>query len=289
MRDQLRSALRSLVRRPALAAAVVATLTLGIGGNSAIFSAVDAVLLKPLPYPTADRLVAVYESNLVRRQATQLVAPGRLEEWNQMNQTFLGLAATYFENLTDMTGALPERVEARKTSPRFFAVLGMPAALGRTASPEEEIFGGPRVVVLSDAFWRKRFEGNPLAIGRTLTLGSADYTIIGVMPPWFRYPTATTEVWLPTQAPRGFLQARQARLYTAIGRLKPGVTPEQGQADLSAVEARLAKEFPKPTPAGAPRSCRSRRSRSAACVDRCGCSLARWRSSSSRRSATSRA
>ena len=92
-----------------------------------------------------------------------------------MNQTFLGLAATYFENLTDMTGALPERVEARKTSPRFFAVLGMPAALGRTASPEEEIFGGPRVVVLSDAFWRKRFEGNPLAIGRTLTLGSADY------------------------------------------------------------------------------------------------------------------
>jgi putative ABC transport system permease protein len=94
MRDQLHSAIRSLARRPALCAAVVATLTLGIGANSAIFSAVDAVLLRPLPYPKADRLVAVYESNLARRQATQLLAPGRLEEWNSMNQTFVALAAS---------------------------------------------------------------------------------------------------------------------------------------------------------------------------------------------------
>jgi putative ABC transport system permease protein len=244
MRDQLRSASRSLLHRPALAAAVIVTLTLGIGANSAIFSAVDAVLLEPLPYPNPDRLVSVYESNLARRQSTQLVAPGRLEEWNRMNQTFLGLAASYFENMTDTTGALPERVEAMRVSPRFFAVLGVPAAIGRTLNPEEELFGGPRAAVLSDLFWRKRYGANPLAVGQSLTLGGASYTIIGVMPPSFRYPKPTTEVWLPTQAPEMFLKARGARLYTAIGRLKPGVTPEQGQADLSAVEARLAVQYP---------------------------------------------
>lgn len=244
MRDQFRSAVRSLVHRPALAAAVIVTLTLGIGANSAIFSAVDAILLKPLPYPEADRLVSVYESNLARRQSTQLVAPGRLEEWNRMNRTFTGLAACYFENMTDTTRVLPERVAAMRVSPRFFSVFGVPAAVGRTLAAPEELFGGPRAVVLSDAFWKKRFAANPGAVGQALTLGGSSYTIVGIMPASFRYPTATTEVWLPTQAPEGFLRARGARLYTAIGRLKPGVTPDQGQADLSAVEAQLARQYP---------------------------------------------
>ena len=119
----LRSALRALAHRRGLALTVVATLTLGIGANSAIFSAVDAVLLKPLPYPDAGRLVAVYESSAARRQSTANVAPGRLEEWNAMNHTFDGLAASYFENMTDTSGLLPERVEAMRTSPRFFPVL----------------------------------------------------------------------------------------------------------------------------------------------------------------------
>src|SRR6478736_641468 len=101
MIDQLRAAVRSIQNRPAMAAAVVATLALGIGANSAIFSAVDAVLLKPLPYPEADRLVAVYELNRGLKQATQLVAPVRLEEWNAQSGSFTGLAGSYFENLTD--------------------------------------------------------------------------------------------------------------------------------------------------------------------------------------------
>jgi hypothetical protein len=135
MLHDIRSALRALRRRRGLTIAVVLTLTLGIGANSAIFSAVDAVLLKPLPYPAADRLVSIYEANLSRRQSTALLAPGRLEEWNQMNQTFSGLAATYFENMTDTSGPLPARVEAMRTSPRFFSVLGVAPAIGRTFSP----------------------------------------------------------------------------------------------------------------------------------------------------------
>src|SRR5216684_2248746 len=117
---------------------IVLTLMLGIGANSTIFSAVDAVLIKPLPYPAADRLVAVYELNRGLRQATQLVAPVRLEEWNRANRLFAGLAGSYFENMTDTTGAVPERVEAMRVSPRFFSVLAVPAAIGRTFTPQED-------------------------------------------------------------------------------------------------------------------------------------------------------
>src|SRR2546422_301743 len=133
MFHQWRAAARSLSHRRGLALTIVLTLMLGIGANSAIFSAVDAVLLKPLPYPDADRLVSVYELNMSRRDATQLVAPVRLEEWNRLNQSFAGLAGSYFENITDTTGALPERVEAMRISPRFFSVLGVAPAIGGAA------------------------------------------------------------------------------------------------------------------------------------------------------------
>ena len=132
MLHEWRAALRSVARRRGLAVTVVLTLALGIGANSAIFSAIDTVLLRPLPYPGADRLVAVFEANAARKQHTSLVAPGRLEEWNRLNLTFDGIAGSYFENLTDTTGALPERLAAFRTSPRFFSVLGTPPALGRT-------------------------------------------------------------------------------------------------------------------------------------------------------------
>jgi hypothetical protein len=244
MRDQLIAALRGLRHRRGVAATVVLTLTLGIGANSAIFSAVDAVLLKPLPYPDADRLVRVYELNLGQKQATQLVAPVRIEEWNRASRTLAGLAGSYFENMTDTTGALPERIAAMRTSPRFFTVLGVAAAVGRTSTAEEETLGGPAVVIMSDGYWRSRFNADPGVIGRPLVLSGASRTIIGVMPPSFRYPTAATEAWVPAQMPAMLLQARQARFFFAIGRLKPGVTVEQAQADLTAAQARLGEQFP---------------------------------------------
>ena len=223
---------------------VVLTLTLGIGANSAIFSAVDAVLLKPLPYPAADRLVSVYERNAGLRQATQLVAPGRLEEWNAQNRTFEALGASYFENITDTSGPVPERVAAMNTSPRFFQVLGVAPALGRLPAPQEERFGGPPVIVISDAFWRRRFGADPSVLGRALTLGGTSRSIVGVMPPSFRYPTAATDVWTPTRAQPSFLAVRTARLYTTVGRLKPGVTLAQALDDLNAIQARLGEQYP---------------------------------------------
>jgi predicted permease len=223
---------------------VVALLALGIGANSAIFSAVDAVLLRPLPYPGADRLVAIYEANVSRHDLTSLVAPVRLAEWNRMNRSFDGLAGSYFENMTDTTGPLPERVAAMRISPRFFSVLGTPAALGRAPTDAEDRFGGPAVVVVGDAFWRERLHADPNAVGRALVLGGVSRTIVGVMPASFRYPAMTTEAWIPAQMSAGLLQARQARFYTAVGRLKPGITPEQAEADLSTVQMQLGDQFP---------------------------------------------
>jgi putative ABC transport system permease protein len=244
MLHEVRAAVRSVARRRGLALAIVFTLALGIGANSAIFSVIDAVLLKPLPYPDSERLTAVYEVNAGRHDRTSLVAPVRLEEWNRMNRSFDGLAGTYFENMTDTTGPLPERVEAMRVSPRFFVVLGTPAALGRTTTPAEETFGGPAVVVVSDAFWRSRLQSDPAAIGRTLILNGARRTIVGVMPPSFRYPSAETEAWIPAQHRAELLADRQARFYRTVGRLKRGVTPEQAAKDLAAVQRRLGEQFP---------------------------------------------
>ena len=220
------------------------TLTLGMGANTTIFAFIDGVLLRPLPYPDCGRLVAAYELNRGIKQSTQLVAPVRLEEWNNGNRTFVALAGSYFENVTDTTSGAPERIEAMRTSPRFFTVLGVAAALGRTLSAEEERFGGSPAVVISDAFWRTHFNADPSAVGRRLILGGTSRTIVGVMPPAFRYPTATTEVWIPAQTPAFLMRERRARFYTTVGRLKPGVSVDQAEADLSSVQARLGEQFP---------------------------------------------
>jgi putative ABC transport system permease protein len=244
MRDDLRSALRAFRHRPTLALMVVATLALGIGANSAIFAAVDAVLLKPLPYPGAEQLVSIYELNRAERQATQLVAPVRLEEWNRGNRSLQGIAGSYFENMTDTSGAIPERVEGMRISPRFFAVLGVSAALGRTPTEDEERSGGPPSVVLSDRLWRNRFAADPQIVGRRLALSGVSRTVVGVMPASFRYPTATTDAWIPAQMSQALMRERRARFYTAVGRLKPGTTIEQAEADLTAVQTRLGEQFP---------------------------------------------
>jgi putative ABC transport system permease protein len=244
MLQDWRFALRSVAQRRGSTLAILVTLSLGIGANSAIFSAVDAVLLKPLPYPDADRLVAIYEARVADNDLANLVAPVRLEEWNSLTRSFDGIAGSYFENVTDTTGSPPERVAARRTSPRFFSVLGAPPALGRTFTAEEERFGGPAVVVISDAFWRNRFNGEASVVGRSLMLGGVSRTIVGVMPPWFRYPVTSTEVWMPAQLPERLLGMRQARFYTAVGRLRADVALEQARDDLNAIQNRLGKQYP---------------------------------------------
>jgi putative ABC transport system permease protein len=235
--------LRSLRGRPGFFAATVLTLGLGGGIATAVFSLVDTVLIRPLPYPDADRLVTVYESSPSARERTSLIAPARLEDWSRLNRTFAALSASYSENVTDTSAAEPERLEGRRVMPRFFAVYAMPFVAGRAFTAEEERENGPGAAVISEAFWARRFNRDPKAIGRALTIGGVPFEIVGVVPSAFT--GAATDVWLPAQMSAFLLQLREARFLQGIGRLRPGVSLEQAGADLVTVQNALAKEFPK--------------------------------------------
>jgi putative ABC transport system permease protein len=237
---QLRIILRGFRRRYGTAAAVVVTLAVCIGATSAIFAIVDALLLRPLPYPDAERLVAVHESNLRRRETEGLLAPVRLIEWARASRSFAAIAGCYFENFTDTSGALPERVETMRVSAGFLQLFATPPARGRVFTAEEERLVAP-VAVISDAFWMRRFGRAPDTVGRRLELGGRSYTIVGIMPPAFQAPDATTELWAP-MAP--LTQWREARILTAFGRLQPGVSAEGAEAELTRIQSQLGEIYP---------------------------------------------
>src|SRR5579872_2351455 len=233
---------RALIRRPGFVAAVVVILALGIGANTAIFSLVDAVLLKPLPYPNSDRLVTVMEASPSKNESTSLIAPARLEDWNRRNRTFEAIAASYGENVTDTSGAEPERLAALRVSPRYFTVFGVKPTAGRTLTPEEELDGGPASVVISHRLWVRRFHQATDAIGRRLVLEGRGYTIVGVVPDDF---SSAVDLWIPAQLSAGLLRNRDARFMVGVGRMKPRVTVAQAQEDLARVQRDLGLEFPK--------------------------------------------
>jgi predicted permease len=234
---------RSLVRRPAYFIAATATLACGAGITTAVFSLVDTVLLKPLPYPAADQLVTLYESSPAARDRTSLIAPGRLEDWNRLSRSFEALSASYSENVTDTSGAEPERLVGVRVAPRFFTVYAVPPLAGRYFTSEEEQDGGPGAAVISEALWTRRFSRQPSAVGASLVIGGRLYQVVGVAPATFT--SAATDVWLPAQTPQGLMRVREARFMSGVGRLRPGVTVESGAANLAAVQDALAREFPK--------------------------------------------
>ena len=246
-----RQAWRSLGRRPGFLATAVLTLGFGAGVTTAVFSLVDTVLIKPLPYPDADRLVTVYEASPASKERTSLVAPARLEDWHRLNRSFAAISGSYSENVTDTSGADPERLQGRRVAPRFFVVYAMPPLAGRTFTEDEERSDGPGAVVLSERFWTRRFNRDPGAIGRALTIGGRSYQIVGVMPAAFAGDA--TEIWLPAHLMPFFTQLRNARFLQGVGRLRPDVTIQTGAHDLASVQGALGREFPRPMPAGPPR------------------------------------
>ena len=238
-----RQAWRSLMRRPAFLTAAVLTLGFGGGTTTAVFSLVNTVLIKPLPYPNADDLVSVYESSPSARDRISLIAPGRIEDWHRLNRTFVAISGSYSENVTDTSGDEPERLEGRRVTPRFFAVYGMRPLAGRAFTDEEEQPTGPGAAVVSERFWTRRFHRDPAAVGRALLIGGRPYEIVGVMPGTFT--GATTDVWLPAQISQGLMRARGARFLGGIGRLRPGIRVETAAADLVSVQSALGRQFPK--------------------------------------------
>jgi putative ABC transport system permease protein len=239
---QWQIAFRALLRRPGYSVTAILMLVLGIGATTTLFSVVDTILLKALPYPDADRLVTVMEASPSKNKKESLIAPGRLEDWNRLNQTFESIAAIYAENLTDTSGTEPERLAGRRASPRYFAVYGMAPLIGRTFLKEEEVDGGPAVAVISYGLWTRRYGQAPGVLGQRLVLGGKGYTIVGVMPKEFT--AAGVDLWVPAQTAPFLMRIREARFYSGVGRMKPGVTIQQAQADLSRVQQQLGEQYP---------------------------------------------
>ena len=238
-----RQAWRSLVRRPAFFVATVLTLAIGAGMTTAVFSVVDTVLVKPLPYPDAHGLVTVYELSPLTRERRSLVAPGRLQDWQRANRSFIAISATYTESVTDTSGQEPERLAGVRVAPRFFEVYGQPPIAGRWFSDDEERETGPTAAVISERFWTRRFNRAPSAIDQTLVIGGKAYPIVGVMPASFT--AAITDVWLPAKMSSWLSGQREARFLNGVGRLKRGVTIEQAARDLALVQQELGRQFPR--------------------------------------------
>ena len=238
-----RQAARSLARRPGFSIGAIIIIAAGIAAATGVFSIVDTAVLKPLPYPDPHRLVQVMEANPAKAQAAGLLAPGRLEDWNRLNRTFVTIAGSYSENVTETSGHMPERLASRRVSPRYFGVFGVRAAIGRTFTPEEEVSGGPLVVVISDHLWSQRFQRRADVLAQRLRFGGISRAIVGVMPASF--DDRRVDLWIPAQISGFLAQARDARFMTGVGRMKPGVTIAAAQRDLSRVQAELGERFPK--------------------------------------------
>lgn len=238
----LRYASRTLAKAPGFSLTVVVTLALGIGANTAIFSALDAVLLRPLPFPDAERLVRLTQRQ--EQSAQTMIAPVRLEDWNRLNSTFQAVTGYYVEDVSETSGDLPERIRRAFVAPRFLEVWGVEPARGRGFTAEEYRFGGPSAALVSDRYWRTRLGSDPNVLGRSVRIGRAAIPIVGVMPASFRFPDRDVDLWSPAHVDAPYAQSRANTWYTGIGRLRPNVTLAQARDNMAGVQAQLAAEYP---------------------------------------------
>lgn len=242
--QDIRYALRGLTKEPGFAAAAVLTLGLGIGANTAVFSVVDGVLLKPLPYPEPGRLVSVAETNLARGRTAVTVSPANYVDWRDQSTAFDGLAAYGAGTSTLAHGGVARRVKVLESTAELFHVLGTVPSLGRVFRPEEMVRGAGRVVVLGHALHRERFGGDPGILGRPISIDGVPYEVIGVLPPGFRFPLEGSDLYLPFVFPKDVARQRGAHYLNVVGRLRPGVTLPEARRQLSAIGARLAAAYP---------------------------------------------
>jgi predicted permease len=241
IRDLIRAA-RALRDRPGFTLTIVVTLALGIGANAAIFSLVDASLLRPLPFVEPDRLVALGEAR-PSGEADDLAAP-TFVEWRHAARSLEALAAWTWWGLALTGRGEPEELLTIRASPSLFPTLGAGAALGRTFAPEEEAPGRGAVVLLSDGLWRRRFGADPGILGRTLVLDGEPRTVVGVMPRGFRFPDAEIDLWIPLGFHDYERESRTIRMFNVIGRLAPGATIDGARAEMAAIAAATAAREP---------------------------------------------
>jgi len=244
MMNDLQYGLRMLWKHKSVSGIALLTLALGIGVNSAIFSVVNAVVLRPLPYPESERLMVVW-GNLHKTGLEEIeISALEFQDFQQQCQAFEHIAAYAIQGL-NLTGVdQPERVRGATVSANLFPTLRVQPQLGRNFTVDEDSAGNDTVVILGDSLWQRRFGGDPSVINKTVQLDGRTLTVIGVMPANFHFPDRDTEAWIPLAFTPDLLEEnnRGSHFLNVIGRLKSGVTPSQAQADLDTVTTRLSQE-----------------------------------------------
>ena len=241
--QDVRYGARVLLKTPGFALVAVLTLALGIGANTAIFSVVNAVLVRPLGYPDAERLVKVWEDESARGLSSQAtVAPGNYFDWKSQNQTLERMAASEFRAFNLTGDGEPERVIANGVEANYFSLIGVRPAIGRDFLPEEDAPGGAKSAVLGHGLWQSRYGGDPAVLGRNILLNGEAYQIVGVMPAGFEFGGA--RLWVPLALATEQVTNRSWHNLEVVARLKPSVTVEQANADLRAITARIAAAYP---------------------------------------------
>lgn len=246
--QDVRYAWRNLRRNPGFTAVAVATLALGIGGLTAMFSAFDTILIRPLPYADPDRLVMVWDDLSKTDDRTKsFPAPAEWYEWRRLNTVFTDIASTQPTEVTLSGDAQPEQVPARKTTGNLWSVLGVKPLIGRVFNDEEDR-NGVRVAVISYGLWQRRYGGSPDVLGRKIDVNDTPYEVIGVMPREFYFlPAREIDVWMPASFPARMRKAFGWHDEQVVARLKAGVTREQAEQSMAVLSLQLtAKFFPRP-------------------------------------------
>jgi predicted permease len=246
----LRFGARLLKKQPGFTLVAVLTLALGIGANTAIFTIVNGLLLRPLPYPEAERLAVVDTTMRRARVEVRATSYPDFVSWRDQNTVFEQIAARSSQSFSLLSGDEPERVSGELVSANYFSLLGVQAAYGRTFLPEEDRTPGThRVALVGHGLWQRRFGGIPNLVGQPIQLSDGNYTVVGIMPEGFRGISDSAELWLPMMmvtAARetGDMQTRNQRWLATVARLKPGVTMAQAQAEMDTIARRLEQSFP---------------------------------------------
>jgi putative ABC transport system permease protein len=247
--QDMRYGARMLAKNPGFTFVAALTLALGIGANTAIFSVIEAVILRPLPYQDSERLCMLWKSVPARNIEWDWTSYPTIQDWREQSRSFEDMAAILLpagSEVTLQSDAGPERIQGSKVSGNFFEMLGVKPLLGRAFS-DDEARRGDDVVVLSYGFWQRRFGGDGAIVGRTLHLDNRSATIIGVMPPNFQFPDKNAQLWLPLSGDHRWTRFQEIRLadaFSALARLKPGVSIEEARAEMNAIAGRLAQQYP---------------------------------------------
>jgi len=237
-----RYGVRQLLKNPGFTGVVVLTLALGIGANTALFSVVDSILLRPLPFRDSGQIVTLFTMD--SRNQRNFVSYPDYADWQTQSREFEQICAIVPQSVNLTKQGEPKRVIGGFVSANFFSMLGVAPGVGRDFRPGEDAAGAGAVVIVSYGLWRSTFGGDAALIGKTLVLNDAPYTVVGIMPPDFHFPWSEAQVWIPYRNYPNFTQRRDRSSFAAIGRIRSGVPFSAAQAEMDTIAARLARQYP---------------------------------------------